>query len=241
MVDRTKYNQLLDDRHQIYEEIKGIQVAKNMLTEQLQIVSQQEKGNEGKVGELNQKLLELSQQLEKTIKERDFSNMELKSVENIMRQKDSIIEELEHEKQDEGYKVSDQQKSVEKLREDREKLLQDNTTLIETNKNLENNIHDLNSFLKDQKSQYETEKSKDLELIRYLQNPNSVHSSLQKAKNPAVFDLDISNKTADFQLSSEYKENTSLNSIKNITPSFYNEVPTYGKISKNRSKSRSRT
>ena len=250
MVDKDKYDQLLEDQQHIYEEIKNIQEAKNMLTQQLQIVSQQEKGNESKVGELNQSLLNLSHQLEKSNKERDFANMELKSVQNIMKQKDSFIKELQQEKQSEVEKVKESQKSFDKFRNDREKLLEDNTTLIKENKKLKDNILELNDFIKSQKEQFETEKSKDQELIHYLQTSNSVQSSVQKVQNPNMFDSraysgsgdfhHISNKTADFHQESDHKENTSLNSIKNISPSFCPEVPTYGKISKNRSKSRTR-
>ena len=87
---------------------------------------------------------------------------------------------------------------------------------------------------------------KDQEYIEYLKSNTSIHSSVQKVRNPQMFDTNIwdndfnkiSNKTADFNIYND-KENASLNSVRNVQNTFYDEqVISYGKITRNRSKSK---
>lgn len=170
-----------------------------------------------------------------------------------MKQKERIISELEKDKDDAYEKVKDCQNTINKLKNEREGFINDNSVLLQENKTLQNNILESKQFMDNQKQIYEAEKLKDKDMIQYLQNTHSNHSSVQKARNPNMLDsrlysdhIDfnhtlahnnnnltyISNKTADFH-QSENKENTN-------TPNFYNEdIPSYGKITKNRNKSQS--
>lgn len=82
MVDRNTYDQLLDEINQMQSDFESIKHSRDSLIEQINIVTHKEKGNETKLDELNQHLIQTINELDKIAKERDLAQMELKTLNN---------------------------------------------------------------------------------------------------------------------------------------------------------------
>jgi chromosome segregation ATPase len=147
MIDNDTYDQLQEEVHIMKSDFESIKYSRDSLIEQIHLVTHKEKGNETKLSELNQHLIQTVNELENVSKERDLSKMELKTLSNIKKQKESIITELEKDKEEEYEKVKNCQNITQKLKNEREGLINDNSMLIEDNKNLQNNIIDLKQFI----------------------------------------------------------------------------------------------
>ncbi|CAI2363837.1 unnamed protein product [Moneuplotes crassus] len=225
MVDKGEYENLLAERHQIYLELNSIKHTKDDITQQLKLVTEAEKGNESKVNEISIKLTETLHKLETVVKEKDLANLEIKSLNNILAQKDSLIKEKEIEKSSSVSSAKDLENAIKKLRLDRENLIHDNTDLLKENKKLHSNIIELNDLIALEKQKYLEREDPHPKVPYFSSGSKDFHNT--------------GHKTAEFQYSEE-KENSSINSIRNIRSQEPSTVPLYGMIEKNRSLSKNR-
>ena len=129
MVERSKYDQLMEEIRSMQYEFNDIKNSKNSLAKQMQAMAQQEGDNSSKLSELNENLFAVTQKYERIKKEKEMVEIELKSINNVLQQKEIIISELSNEKTEEQTKAGEITKTIEKLRQDREALIKDNTTL----------------------------------------------------------------------------------------------------------------
>ena len=151
MVDKSKYEQLLEERHQVFEELKSIKYSKECLDQKFQLLNENEISSSSTIQSLSTRIAALQAKLTAAKEEKDLANVELKSLQNILRQKDALIEQIELEKSDQIAKIGEVGKQVEKLRFERQNLIADNNVLNEEIKKMKKSILDLNSFIEEQK------------------------------------------------------------------------------------------
>jgi len=245
---KENHDTLQAELKDMYQEFMEIKDAKGMLEAQISNMISQEKDNGVRISQLVHELTKIRNHEEKVMKERDIYQVELKSVRNMLAQKEDQIEDTVQEKAELLEKIQDCQHTLDKLKNDREDLLDDNKKLHEDNNKLLTSLTELNKFIENQKSKYETEREKDQEIIKCLKGDGVHDSSAKKYHISSHVDGSFGHqqpfaqtceKTADFHYSNS-KENISLNSIQNIPTNFENyDSLSYGKITKNRNKTRS--
>lgn len=223
MVDGEKYHGLLGEISEMKEELMGIKEVKTGLAKQLQAITTKEQVNEGRIKDLSEQVRELGLRLKQAEQEKDVLEVELKSVRNMLQEKEEVLRDVARDKQEEERKLKKVQAEIDRLQGD--------------NQRLHRELNGLEAEIQSQKQRWDRDK----EYIKYLEDEKEERKmrDLQKYEPPKDFEL-TGNKTADFYM--QDKENTSLNTIRNIPNAFYEdeeETISYGKITKNRSKNRS--
>ena len=222
------------------------------IADQLRDMEAKEAQTNSKVNEMNQTIFELTSKCDQFSNKNDVQIAELRSLKNILKQKDTIIEDIGKDREVKYSEVNKLIDNIQKLGSDNEKLISDNTKIIGQNEQLKSQVLEAQDEIKMIKLQFNEERLKDKEYIHYLElsqkNKNDIHTPenynvMHADSNDKEFHQ-VSNKTADFALDHYDKENTSLNSIRNIgfndTRQDYNNIGSFvsGKIAKNRSISR---
>ena len=129
MIEKIKYEQLLDEIQSMQREFNDIKQSKSTLVKQVQSMAQLEGDNQAKMDKLNDTIFEITKKYEQIRKENETMIFEIKSLKNVLEQKELIINELSNDKSEEQFKEGEIAKTIEKLRKDREALIIDNTTL----------------------------------------------------------------------------------------------------------------